>query len=251
MGPFAGSCFAHDDHEDGGDDDDDGDCEVHSCIFLELLKRIPFRYKRYSKGARDGIEVKRVSWIRRRDWHILTSGRHVYTNDDRFQIDHTDGSEEWTLLIKYVQTRDQGPYDCQVSSTKGIISHLFNLNVLVPQAHILGAKEYHVQRGTVISLVCIIENYLATDLLGPLWAPRTSRKIQLSISLQIPQISSLDQTRGKRSEPNQLYQHISSHATFARPEPANTHFRLTCRERKLQQLNLFTCVGGEVAAAPR
>jgi len=46
----------------------------------------------------------------------------------------------------------------QVSSTKGIISHLFNLNVLVPQAHILGAKEYHVQRGTVISLVCIIEN---------------------------------------------------------------------------------------------
>lgn len=49
-------------------------------------------------------------------------------------------------------------YQFQVSSTKGIISHLFNLNVLEPQAHILGAKEYHVQRGTVISLVCIIEN---------------------------------------------------------------------------------------------
>lgn len=50
----------------------------------------------------------------------------------------------------------------QVSSGRGVISHLFNLNVLVPQAHILGAQEYHVQQGTVISLVCIIENVSVT-----------------------------------------------------------------------------------------
>jgi len=30
--------------------------------------------------------------------------------------------------------------------------------VLVPKAFILGAKEYHVQQGTVISLVCMVEN---------------------------------------------------------------------------------------------
>jgi len=30
--------------------------------------------------------------------------------------------------------------------------------VLVPKAFILGAREYHVQQGTVISLVCIVEN---------------------------------------------------------------------------------------------
>jgi len=29
--------------------------------------------------------------------------------------------------------------------------------VLIPKASILGAKEYHVQQGTVISLVCIVE----------------------------------------------------------------------------------------------
>lgn len=49
-------------------------------------------------------------------------------------------------------------YIFQVASGRGIIAHFFNLNVLVPQAFILGAKEYHVQQGTVISLVCIIEN---------------------------------------------------------------------------------------------
>ncbi|ODN06640.1 Myotilin, partial [Orchesella cincta] len=99
-----------------------------------------------------------VSWIRRRDFHILTSGRTVYTNDDRFQIQHSEGSDEWTLIIRYVQTRDGGTYDCNVASGRGIIAHFFNLNILVPQAFILGAKEYHVQQGTVISLVCIIEN---------------------------------------------------------------------------------------------
>jgi len=38
----------------------------------------------------------------------------VYTNDDRFLIVHNDGSDEWTLQIKYVQTRDNGTYECQV-----------------------------------------------------------------------------------------------------------------------------------------
>lgn len=52
----------------------------------------------------------------------------------------------------------------QVASGRGIIAHFFNLNVLVPQAFILGAKEYHVQQGTVISLVCIIENVSKLEL---------------------------------------------------------------------------------------
>lgn len=49
----------------------------------------------------------------------------------------------------------------QVPSGKGTLTHFFNLHVLVPTAHILGAKDYHVQQGTVISLVCIIENVSA------------------------------------------------------------------------------------------
>lgn len=55
-----------------------------------------------------------ISWIRRRDWHILSSGAQMYTNDERFVILHTPGSNTWTLQIKFVQRRDHGMYECQV-----------------------------------------------------------------------------------------------------------------------------------------
>ncbi|CAD7013253.1 unnamed protein product, partial [Ceratitis capitata] len=40
-----------------------------------------------------------ISWIRRRDWHILSSGAQLYTNDERFAILHAPGSNMWTLQI--------------------------------------------------------------------------------------------------------------------------------------------------------
>lgn len=55
-----------------------------------------------------------ISWIRRRDFHILTSSMFTYTNDERFQVLHPEGSDDWTLQIKYVQERDNGTYECQV-----------------------------------------------------------------------------------------------------------------------------------------
>ncbi|XP_039276882.1 uncharacterized protein LOC111046726 [Nilaparvata lugens] len=99
-----------------------------------------------------------VSWVRRRDWHILTSGPLTYTNDERFQVVHAEHSTDWNLQIKYVQQRDNGTYECQVSTGSGTISHYFNLHVVVPTAYILGSGEYHIGEGSTISLVCIIEN---------------------------------------------------------------------------------------------
>lgn len=56
-----------------------------------------------------------VSWIRRRDWHILSSGNiGTFTKDQRFQLLHVPNSHEWTLMIKYIQNRDEGTYVCQV-----------------------------------------------------------------------------------------------------------------------------------------
>lgn len=60
------------------------------------------------------IQQNQISWIRRRDWHILSSGAQMYTNDERFAILHTPGSNTWTLQIKFVQRRDHGMYECQV-----------------------------------------------------------------------------------------------------------------------------------------
>ncbi|XP_073970396.1 obscurin-like [Rhodnius prolixus] len=104
------------------------------------------------------LNNRAVSWVRRRDWHILTSAMFTYTNDERFQVLHTEGSDDWTLQIKYVQKRDNGAYECQVATGRGTLSHYFNLIVVVPTAYILGTGEYHIGQGSTINLVCIIEN---------------------------------------------------------------------------------------------
>jgi hypothetical protein len=72
--------------------------------------------------------VFQISWVRRRDWHILTSGMFTYTNDERFQVLHSEGSDDWTLQIKYVQKRDNGTYECQVSV--GVLPNDMDTSVL-------------------------------------------------------------------------------------------------------------------------
>ncbi|KAK9889290.1 hypothetical protein WA026_004570 [Henosepilachna vigintioctopunctata] len=81
-----------------------------------------------------------VSWIRKRDLHILTVGILTYTNDQRFQSLHTDGSNEWTLKVTSPQVRDSGIYECQVS-TEPKISQAFRLNVVVSKAKIIRNPE--------------------------------------------------------------------------------------------------------------
>ncbi|KAK8386332.1 hypothetical protein O3P69_010776 [Scylla paramamosain] len=56
-----------------------------------------------------------VSWIRRRDLHILTVGTYTYTTDQRFEVVHAAPSRDWILKLRYAQERDSGLYDCQVS----------------------------------------------------------------------------------------------------------------------------------------
>ncbi|XP_063919288.1 hemicentin-2-like [Zophobas morio] len=112
-----------------------------------------------STGDRALAGAEQVSWVRRRDWHILSSGLFTYTNDERFQILHAEGSDDWTLQIKFVQKRDNGTYECQVSTNAGLISHFVNLQIVVPEATIQGTRsgEHHVDVGSVIDLVCVIE----------------------------------------------------------------------------------------------
>ncbi|ETN58950.1 hypothetical protein AND_009459 [Anopheles darlingi] len=79
---------------------------------------------------------KSVSWVRVRDDHILTVDSHqegskwfenkgfveaikaqvVSGTDERFQSFYVESSGVWTLQIKYVQARDAGIYECQVST---------------------------------------------------------------------------------------------------------------------------------------
>jgi len=38
---------------------------------------------------------------------------------------HAEGSDDWTLKIKYVQKRDNGTYECQVSKNNLLITPSF------------------------------------------------------------------------------------------------------------------------------
>lgn len=96
-----------------------------------------------------------VSWIRRRDFHILTVGFHAYSSDQRFQIIHMDKTDDWTLQIKYAQKRDEGLYECQVSSDPPV-SQFVTLNVVVGKAEIIGAPDFHANSGTTLIIMCLI-----------------------------------------------------------------------------------------------
>ena len=67
-----------------------------------------------------------VSWIRKRDLHILTSMAHTYTSDARFTvIGNTETSDDWNLRIDSVQPRDEGIYECQVNTEPKIHRTLY------------------------------------------------------------------------------------------------------------------------------
>ena len=64
-----------------------------------------------------------------RDADILTVDRYTFVGDERFEAHYSATQETWNLVIKYVQERDAGVYECQVS-TEPKMSQFFNLRVV-------------------------------------------------------------------------------------------------------------------------
>lgn len=115
-----------------------------NCILLSanslndrsrLFKAVCSIFLDYHHWTHFEIPFAKVSWVRHRDIHILTAGAYTYTSDQRFQALHRQNTgqnsewSEWTLCIKWAQERDQGLYECQIS-TIPVKSHQFRLNVV-------------------------------------------------------------------------------------------------------------------------
>ncbi|XP_055920388.1 zwei Ig domain protein zig-8 isoform X2 [Eupeodes corollae] len=113
---------------------------------------------------------KSISWIRKRDLHILTAGILTYTSDERFKVIRTEDSKDWSLQVKYAQPRDSGIYECQVN-TEPKISMAFRLNVIVTpadsQAFISGPADLYVKVGSAITLTCHVKQPSSQDI-GPI-----------------------------------------------------------------------------------
>ncbi|KAK0072942.1 hypothetical protein PV325_010499 [Microctonus aethiopoides] len=79
----------------------------------------------------------------------------MFIADERFQTIYVDGSDTWTLQIKYVQARDEGEYECQIS-TEQKMSHVVHLSVIVPKIEIIGDRDRYVRTGSTVALHCVI-----------------------------------------------------------------------------------------------
>ncbi|OAD61084.1 hypothetical protein WN48_01152 [Eufriesea mexicana] len=112
-------------------------------------------FPRNSNDAQQAPFWFQISWIRKRDLHILTSSIFAYTGDGRFSVKHPEASDEWSLLINYVQQRDAGVYECQVN-TEPKMNLAFVLTVEAAEAKILGPEDVYVKKGSTISLTCTV-----------------------------------------------------------------------------------------------
>ncbi|KAG7155339.1 Zwei Ig domain protein zig-8-like 24, partial [Homarus americanus] len=116
-------------------------------LTLQSLLLIPFSSVRPS--------VFQVSWIRRKDLHVLTTGAFTYTTDGRFRALHLVGSPYWTLQVDAPLVSDSGVYECQVS-TQPKIFRRFTLSVVVPSAEIQGTHQMFMKAGSDINITCIV-----------------------------------------------------------------------------------------------
>ncbi|XP_054159688.1 junctional adhesion molecule B-like [Oppia nitens] len=96
-----------------------------------------------------------VSWIRKKDFHVITVGKFTYTSDQRFQAVHMDNSDDWTLMIRFPTRKDAGIYECQIS-TQPKMSLFIELNVIVAKARIVGSPSIHMNSGTTLNLSCLV-----------------------------------------------------------------------------------------------
>ncbi|XP_054719821.1 zwei Ig domain protein zig-8-like [Uloborus diversus] len=125
------------------------DTSVPKNITTQLGQTVYLHCKVHNLGD------KTVSWIRRRDFHVLTVGLATYTADDRFVAVNMERSEDWMLQVKLAQLSDEGLYECQVN-THPLISYFVTLIVLVPKSSIREAPDLYVKTGSSINLTCVI-----------------------------------------------------------------------------------------------
>ncbi|EAT40480.1 AAEL007794-PA [Aedes aegypti] len=83
----------------------------------------------------------------------------TFIADERFQSFYVENSGVWTLQIKYVQARDAGIYECQVS-TEPKISARVHLHVVVPRTELIGDSDRYVKAGSAVILRCVVRGAL-------------------------------------------------------------------------------------------
>eukprot|EP00095_Tigriopus_kingsejongensis_P000747 snap_masked-scaffold273_size229271-processed-gene-1.9 protein:Tk00747 transcript:snap_masked-scaffold273_size229271-processed-gene-1.9-mRNA-1 annotation:"neuronal growth regulator 1-like" len=77
------------------------------------------------------------------------------TLDPRIKGIHVPGSDLWALRIQDTTLKDDGQYECQITTAQKTIE-IVTLNVLDPTTNILGPDEVFLSKGSTLNLTCRI-----------------------------------------------------------------------------------------------
>ncbi|CAK1547701.1 unnamed protein product [Leptosia nina] len=102
------------------------------------------------------ITENTVTWIRRKDYSLLSVGLVTYSADSRFFSAHGRHVKDWALHIRFATSADAGYYECQVP-THPPTSIFFKLVLVAAYAEIVGESEKIIHEGSMLKLVCVVK----------------------------------------------------------------------------------------------
>ncbi|XP_065350932.1 uncharacterized protein LOC135946578 [Cloeon dipterum] len=110
------------------------------------------------------LQDKTVSWVRRKDGReleLLTVGLHTYTGDSRYTVEF-QYPNNWRLQIKYANKRDEGTYECQISTHPPRVIRV-QLHIKAPQVQIVDEHgrpifEKYYKADSTIQLACFVRH---------------------------------------------------------------------------------------------
>ncbi|KAK8392593.1 hypothetical protein O3P69_014775 [Scylla paramamosain] len=121
-----------------------------------------------------GITEQSVSWYRKTgdEIQLITFDFQTYHNDDRFALNF-EQPNDWRLRIRFVQRRDEGSYQCQVSTHPPLIRTI-HLQVVEASIQILDERgvelrEKFYREGSTIELQCLVADVPTATALQLAW----------------------------------------------------------------------------------
>ncbi|XP_013198647.1 uncharacterized protein LOC106141546 [Amyelois transitella] len=102
------------------------------------------------------ITENTVTWIRKKDYSLLSVGLVTYSADSRYFSAHGRHVKDWALHIRFATSADAGYYECQVP-THPPTSIFFKLVLVAAYAEIMGESEKIIHEGSMLRLVCVVK----------------------------------------------------------------------------------------------